>query len=456
MPSLTVPARVAVAPAESARPVRRSGEAWLGLAGVLVFAALAAAPLAFGAVEAWAWASLAVLAALGLVAWAAANAGRRQLSLFWSPLYLPGILLLLAGTLQLVSGATLDPLGTREALLKLSTYLVLFFLASQLGARASEQRWRELGLLSTALAFGLAVFSILQFSSSQGLIYWSVKTDGWVFGPYVNHNHYAGLMEMLVPLTLAYVLSRPANSPARVLLGFAVSIPIVSLLLSGSRGGMLSLLAEALILGAVLGRSGALPGWRKFSRAGPLVLLAALLLFFGLDPGEVSGRLATVVRLARSSDVSLAERQAVAVDALGMLRHRAWVGAGLGSFAAAYPQYQSFPSDFVWDHAHNDYVEALVEGGLGVGALMAAALAMFFRLAFGGVAKRLESEAGQMQLGAALGCCGLLVHSAFDFNLHIPANAAWFAVCAALATLAPQTRRERLGLILHPRGSGYA
>src|SRR5439155_15560712 len=38
-----------------------------------------------------------------------------------------------------------------------------------------------------------------------------------------------------------------------------------------------------------------------------------------------------------------------------------------------------------------------------------------------------------IRLGAAIGCCGLLVHSFFDFNLHIPANAAWFAVLAGLA-----------------------
>ena len=40
-----------------------------------------------------------------------------------------------------------------------------------------------------------------------------------------------------------------------------------------------------------------------------------------------------------------------------------------------------------------------------------------------------------MQLGAAIGCCGLLIHSFVDFNLHIPANAAWFAFCAGLASL---------------------
>ena len=47
-------------------------------------------------------------------------------------------------------------------------------------------------------------------------------------------------------------------------------------------------------------------------------------------------------------------------------------------------------------------------------------------------------------MGAAVGCCGLLVHSFFDFNLHIPANAAWFAVLAGMATTQERSpNRER-------------
>ena len=74
--------------------------------------------------------------------------------------------------------------------------------------------------------------------------------------------------------------------------------------------------------------------------------------------------------------------------------------------------------------------------------LMVAALVMFFGLAFRKLAQRLRDDAGWIQLGAAIGCCGLLVHSFVDFNLHIPANAAWFAVLASVATIAPTRRRQ--------------
>jgi hypothetical protein len=77
----------------------------------------------------------------------------------------------------------------------------------------------------------------------------------------------------------------------------------------------------------------------------------------------------------------------------------------------------------------------LAESGLAGGLLMVVALALFFRLAFMRLGERLRNDAGWIQVGAALGCGGLLVHSFVDFNLRIPANAAWFAVLAAVATI---------------------
>lgn len=431
---------------EDDRARARPGSLSFIVARSLLVVALLASPLVFGAVQTWAWASLAVLAVVQVLFWVVGSARRRELAIFWSPLYLPAALFLLLGGFQLVRHLSLDPIGTRESLLKLATYFLWFFLAGQLAATASQNAWRQFALLGTIFAFALALFSILQFFSSQGLIYWSVKTAAWSFGPYVNHNHYAGLMELLIPLSMAYVVSRPRNHPGRAMLAFAASVPIVSVLLSGSRGGVLALLVEVLILAMILGRCGAKSDWRRLGIIGPFVLLTVALLFFWLDPGEVAGRLASVFRLTRPADVGIAEREAVALDSLRTLRQRPWAGTGLGSFEIAYPQYQSFSSDFVWEHAHNDYAEALAESGLGGGLLILAALVMFFRLSFREMVERIGDEAGKIQLGFALGCCGLLFHSGFDFNLHVPANAVWFAVCAAGATCWVRLGTRKLAL----------
>jgi hypothetical protein len=49
-----------------------------------------------------------------------------------------------------------------------------------------------------------------------------------------------------------------------------------------------------------------------------------------------------------------------------------------------------------------------------------------------------------VQVGAAIAACGIFVHSISDFNLHIPANAAWFAAAAALATLSPERSSSKI------------
>ena len=52
-----------------------------------------------------------------------------------------------------------------------------------------------------------------------------------------------------------------------------------------------------------------------------------------------------------------------------------------------------------------------------------------------------------LRLGATIGCLGLLVHSYFDFNLHIPANATWFVVCAGLASASVEMKESKIAFL---------
>jgi O-antigen ligase len=391
------------------------------------------------------------------VAWAIHSLREREATVFASPLYLPALLFFALGMFQLLGRRSADPFSTRESLLKLGADLVLFFLVGQLWSRASSggqvvtaHAGRQTRLVpAVALyTFGLALFAILQFFSSDGLLYWSIRPrwGGWIFGPYVNHNHYAGLMETLIPISAAWAISETSgglldpqhtSSTRRspdVLPAFLVLVPIASVLLSGSRGGCIALLAEAGVLGAILLRRTARADGRRTAAGALLVLAASLLCFSLLDPGGLTERLTSPASLSQASEATLGDRLIVARDSLHIIRDHPWLGTGLGSFEAVYPGYRSFPTDFVWDHAHNDYLEAIAETGLAGAVLIAAGLILFLTLAFRNLDERLRTPSGWIELGAALGCIGLLIHSLSDFNLHIPANAAWFAVCAAVAT----------------------
>ena len=164
-----------------------------------------------------------------------------------------------------------------------------------------------------------------------------------------------------------------------------------------------------------------------------LALAAVAALFFWLVPTFVLTKLATVNNYV--PEASEGSRLGLWRNSLGILRDHPWVGAGMGSFVTVYPAYQTEAQDLITEHAHNDYVEALTETGLLGGVLILAALVLFIPMMFRNLGVQLKREQGWIQLGAAIACCGLLIHSFVDFNLHIPANAAWFAFCAGLASL---------------------
>ncbi len=405
-----------------------------------VVATLLAAPLAFGAVQPWAWGLLALAACVLLAWWAFENVRHRAVRVAWSPLLILGIGFFLLGTAQLLGRASLDHEGTREALIKLATDLIFFFVVSQIVAESglppskAHLGFDSLGPGIAIYSFSVAMFAILQFFSSHGLIYWRVQTDGWTFGPYVNHNHYAGLMEMLIPLAAAYAFSRPRNHPGKSFFLLGSVVAAASVLLSGSRGGFVALAAEALILGLMLWRWAPGLRWRQAVAAGLLSVSAVAVLCFWLDPGRISRRLVSVAGLTHSPEVTLGQRWIVARDTLRLFGEHPWFGTGLGSFKLAFPQVQSFATDLVYHHAHNDYVEALAETGLAGGALILTGLLIFFGISLRNVRSGLLNGEGWIRVGAFLGCTGLLVHSLVDFNLHIPANALWFAVLAAVAT----------------------
>ncbi|MGA8028094.1 MAG: O-antigen ligase family protein [Bryobacteraceae bacterium] len=412
-------------------------------ARLLLLATLLFAPLAFGAVQPWAWGTMGLLAILIFLLWSAGNLTHKSVVLTWSWLFVPAALLFVLAVIQLAAHFTVDPASTREAILKLAICLLLFFLTVQLYGHASRDAWHRLGLFVLLFASALALFGILQCFSSERMIYWQVKSPNDDFGPYVDRDHYAGLMEMLIPVAATYALSLKGGISRPVLATFGVLIAVVSLLLTGCRGGFLALLVE-FVLFAVIAATLRIERKRFALVLTAIAMVAAATgLWLSVAPDEIPARLASIVRF-RDPNVN-PDRPEVSADTLRIFHDHLGVGVGLGAFDAIYPQYQSFSSEYVWDHAHDDYAELLAETGL-PGALLAASGLLIFL--YGAFLARLKYRTGDTQswihLGAALACCGLLVHSFFDFNLHIPANAAWFSVCAGLATIRGTASRTRL------------
>lgn len=414
IPSRTTEERDSVRPIDSALCA--------GLWVLLVFGVLA-----FGAVEPWSIAVQRGLALFLLLLWVASRLVKGAPPVVLPSCFAPA--LLFAGLIAVqIFAHTAYQWATLNAAADYVAYGIVLFLTAQI---AAQRRLRH-QFLVLVIWFGvlLAFFAIVQRFTSDSRIYWYLKPSSeraFPFGPYVNHNHYAGVMEMLAPFALVFSMSRKFRGSVRALIAFSAALMEVSVFLSESRGGMVAITAEILLLGILVFLHGS--GLRKLLYM--LVVVACVGLMVWLAGNRVADRFATV---------PYSTRLALARDSWHMAREHPLLGFGLGTFASVYPKYATFPTNLYFDHVHNDYLELLVETGwLGI-ACMVAFLVMVYRSALRRRRSWTMSEGAAISIAAAIGISGILVHSVSDFNLHIPANAALFF---ALAGIARSLRSER-------------
>jgi O-antigen ligase len=254
-----------------------------------------------------------------------------------------------------------------------------------------------------------------------------IRYAGIPFGPYVNRNHFAGLVELLIPPGLAILILRAERRDQLPLVSLFTLFPIGALFLSASRGGILSLFAEIGLLAILI-------FFRRRERkelvAAGLVIVLAIALVSWLGIGRAIERFASYKTL----EVSEGRRIEMLHGTWRIFLDHPLTGTGFGTLQDVFPPYETVYDGLIVNHSHNDYVELLSDAGL-VGGLCG--LAFLVLLAWIGW-KNLAADRNGMRLafhvGALVACFGLLVHSIVDFNLHIPSNALVFLLLAALAT----------------------
>ncbi|MBZ5614065.1 MAG: O-antigen ligase family protein [Acidobacteriia bacterium] len=410
------------------------------LAGVC--AVLLLGPLAFGAVEPWSIFALEACATLLLAVWAYRQWIRGELDLRGNPLYLPMAAFFALGLVQWAAGTTAYRHVTYSHLLLYAAYGMLAFVMTQTLRHSSQFGIMAKGF--TVYGAVVALFAVVQGMAPNGKIYWmrTLEQGGNIYGPYVNHNHYAGLMEMLTPFPLVLAATRLTSGNRKLAVAGIAALMAASIFLSGSRGGMAAFVAQMVVLSVILVRK------RDGSWKQPLMLgafLAMVIVFlFWMGNNELTRRLASIHSEARE-EISGGVRLTIDRDCLRMLIKRPLLGWGLGAFPIVYPEFRSFYTTFFVNQAHNDYLQLLVETGLAGFSIAAWFLVLVFRQAAAKLRNDdwTENASGALTVAALLGCVGILVHSFVDFNLQIPANAALFYVLCALAASSPLQESQR-------------
>jgi O-antigen ligase len=394
----------------------------IGICALIVFGVAA-----HGAVEDWARAVLETGAGLLLLVWAIWFYFNRDEQPVFSPLLPPLAAFSFLVLVQWLFHATASPFHTRMELLLLLADLMVLFLAVQVFRTLED--WRGFVWFGMGFGFLVSIFGILQHLTFNGKLYWfrEMRYGGIPFGPYANRNHFAGFAELILPLALVPLVLGRVRRERFLVVGLFAVLPIGALFLSASRGGIVSFGVELGVLALII-------VWRrtmgKHIFAAAAILLLALLMVSWLGVGQILQRFSSM----QSLEMSEGKRASMRRDTWRIFLDHPLLGTGLGTLQIVFPPYETLYDGKIVNHTHNDYLEALAETGL-AGALCCA---WFLGVLLSESLKRLRqlnsSFAGALQLAGFIACCGFLVHSLVDFNLHIPANAMLFFLMAHLAT----------------------
>jgi len=392
---------------------------------------LAFGVLMFGAVEEWAQAVLEIGFCLLLLWWALRTLSKSWDQVYISPLLLPVCAFGLVVAAQLALHRTFSPYYTRVELQLVVAYAAALFLMSQAYQRTSH--WRNFLWFLMSLGFFVSIFGILQHLTFNGKLYWirTMRFGGYPFGPYVNRNHFAGFVELIIPLALVPLVLGRVRRERLALVGLFAAVPMIALLLSASRGGIVSFGVEiaVLILLVLLRRMRS----QNLAVVGA-VLLVVVMVVSWIGVHQVVERFSGI----RSADIATSKRASMSRDSLRIFEeHPVW-GTGLGTLPLVFPAYDSLYDDKIVNHSHNDYLEILADTGILGGLCCAWFLIALFVEGLKSLAAQGNSLGGTLNLCGLMGCSGFLIHSLVDFNLHIPANALLFFVTAHLATVRVQ------------------
>lgn len=296
--------------------------------------------------------------------------------------------------------------------------------------------------LLLAMAAFQAALSLMQYGNPalQFDNEWNMMGNA---GTYLNKDHLAGFLEMMLPILLG-LMAANIGAGQRMPRRLQTWRKKLSFLASGRghKAVFFAAIAVLLVLALIFIRS------RAGMALAMLGIFLALMAFSRrLGGSNLYGTYGTVlaVIVALAIEVGLAPvLDRFSVDLLKDLRWRIYdsslegvaayfpIGSGPGTFPAVYPIFQPENMDVFVNHAHNDYLEWVFEGGiLALGLIIIGWVMYLMRW------RKVWLEGSwqafrYIQVGAGIGLCLMMLHSFVDFNLHKPANSIYFAFLLAV------------------------
>ncbi len=343
--------------------------------------------------------------------------------------------------------------ATCNELFKLLAYSALYFMV--INTVKDQKRIKILIYVLVGMGLFQVIYGIMQtYSGSQNIWWWAnIYYKGWVTGTYINRNHLAGFLEMVIPLCFGFVIGSGKESRGRkrdqednisrlkrfknwifseeerskvILLFFMGIILGLGLLLAGSRGGIISFGISMFFMIFLFAFK---DGYRKYG------IVAACLCILILAYGLYMGIEKTLERFEHLGN--LYGRFEINESVVPMIKNFPIFGTGWGNFMYMYPGYAlpGYSDRLILGNAHNDWLEMTSESGMIGTLIFFVALLLFLvrsiRLWF----RREDSFAIGSGVGVIFAVISISIHSFFDFNMHIPANPMALSIILAIGFL---------------------
>ena len=367
---------------------------------------------------------------------------------------------------------SLYPHATWTGLLKTISYLGVFLLIINY-----VDSKRKLVQISTIIVFSgilVALLGIAQKVAEAPKIYWFweplFKKDASFFGPFVNPNHFAGYIEMVIPLSIGLFISRwsylgrgrprgireflikigSEDGCKLILFSFFIVLMVGALFLSSSRAGVTSFLGSMVFLLFMINMRE--KGKRNlFILAGLLISICSFLMWMGIRP--LLEEFSTIQDVSRDYDIQY--RFQNWKDTSEIVRDFPLFGVGLGTFAAIFPKYKTIDLQYYYLYLENDYLQLLCEMGIVGFGVFSWFILSFFRKVRSRFFKYEGDRTSSIHFiyfyGSLTGIVAIMIHSFWDFNMHIPSNALLLAMLMGLAIAGLRITQERH---LHPEYTG--
>ncbi|KKD59385.1 polymerase [Grimontia sp. AD028] len=345
---------------------------------------------------------------------------------------------------------SLDSRMTLASLFKGIAYTMLVFNAIYLVN--SSKRLKQVVLVivvsGTLQAFYAAMVVLLDIEES---LIFGYSEKGIATGSFVYKNHLANYLMMTLCMGIGLIVSQLHTSPSesrhmfvkrlmegilsrKMYIRLCLVIMVIALVMTRSRMGNTAFFAATAIGGLL-----ALVFYKNKPRA-LTILVGSVIAVDTIVVGALFGLEKVKQRLVETS-LGAESRDQVVVWSLYIIRDFPFTGTGMASFYTVFPMYSKADIGF-YDHAHNDYIQFMVEAGIPATLLLGIVVLLAFARAFHTIRKRHSRTMKGIALGCIMSIIGMLIHISVDFNLQPMANALTFILilfianaCSALPAL---------------------